>query len=265
MRRMLLTLATICLAVISAAAANLDGTTIIKRMKQAIEGPSDTVRLMTLSIKQHGDTLVEWKIAHVTGTADGAPWMLTVVLEPLPARGMAFLSREELSATSGVKYTYLPATKRVLEFKPVEGYEAFFGTDFSYQDLGFMRLGGRGEKLVGTQTYEDKKVYKLEDYPVNHPIYSKVVSYVATDSFMPVERDFYYLSGSLFKTEHYTVEMIDGTPTIRKIVANNVNSGGSSEIDVTKVIHIKPAPAELFDPRHLPEIADNPFWKTVAQ
>ena len=46
--------------------------TIIKRMKQAIEGPSDTVRLMTLSIKQHGDTLVEWKMAHVTGTADGA-------------------------------------------------------------------------------------------------------------------------------------------------------------------------------------------------
>jgi len=53
--------------------------------------------------------------------------MLTVVLEPLPARGMAFLSREEPSATSGVKYTYLPATKRVLEFKPMEGYEAFFG------------------------------------------------------------------------------------------------------------------------------------------
>ena len=46
---------------------------------------------------------------------------------------------------------------------------------------------------------------------------------------------------------------------------NNLNSGGSSEIDVTKVIHDKQAPADLFDPKHLPEIADHPFWKTVTQ
>src|SRR6202035_3222179 len=46
MRRVLLALATIFLVVTSAAAAGLDGTAIIKRMKQVIEGPSDTVRLM---------------------------------------------------------------------------------------------------------------------------------------------------------------------------------------------------------------------------
>jgi hypothetical protein len=37
----------------------------------------------------------------------------------------------------------------VLEFSPVQGYDPFFATDFSYQDLGFVLLGGGGEKLTG--------------------------------------------------------------------------------------------------------------------
>ena len=46
---------------------------------------------------------------------------------------------------------------------------------------------------------------------------------------------------------------------------NDVQSGGSSEIDVAKVIRGQQPPPDLFDPKHLPEVADNPFWKSVAQ
>jgi hypothetical protein len=147
----------------------------------------------------------------------------------------------------------------------VEGYDTYFATDFTYQDLGFVALGGGGEKLVGTDTRDGKKVYKLEDHPINSPYYSKVISYVATDTLLPVERDFYDRAGRLYKTEHCTVETVDGVPTITKIVMDNVNSGGSSEIDVTKVIPNKQPPADLFDPKRLPEVADHPFWKTVTQ
>jgi hypothetical protein len=178
---------------------------------------------------------------------------------------MAFLDKRKLHGTSTFKYAYLPATKRVLEFSPVEGYDTYFATDFTYQDLGFVALGGGGEKLVGTDTRDGKKVYKLEDHPINSPYYSKVISYVATDTLLPVERDFYDRAGRLYKTEHCTVETVDGVPTITKIVMDNVNSGGSSEIDVTKVIPNKQPPADLFDPKRLPEVADHPFWKTVTQ
>jgi hypothetical protein len=52
---------------------------------------------------------------------------------------------------------------------------------------------------------------------------------------------------------------------ITKIVMNNVNSGGSSQIDVTKVVSNKQPLADLFDPKHLSEVANHPFWKTVTQ
>ena len=47
--------------------------------------------------------------------------------------------------------------------------------------------------------------------------------------------------------------MVNGIPTITKIVLNNVNAGSRSEIDVTKVIYDKHVPADLFDPKRLPE------------
>ena len=263
MKRMLLTLATILLIVTTAAAAAPDVAMIVQHMKQGLEGPSSAVRLMTLKVISGGNTVAQWKMAQANGTANGAHWMLTVVLAPPEAKGIAFLDKDQPGATSAVNYAYLPVTKRVLEFSPIPGYDAFFTTDFSYQDLGFVRLGGGGEKLLGTETRDGKKVYKLEDHPINHPLYSKVISYVATDTLLPVERDFYDRAGRLYKSEHCTVETVE-TPVITKIVMNDVQSGGSSEIDVTKVIRDKQAPADLFDPKRLPEVADHPFWKTVT-
>lgn len=252
-------------AAASAIAASPDVKTIVKAMKRGLQGPDDAVRIMNLKVISNGSTATEWKIVQANGDANDAHWILTVVLAPPSARGIAFLDKEEMKATSTIKYAYLPATKRVLEFSPVQGYDPFFATDFSYQDLGFVLLGGGGEKLAGAETRNGKKVYKLEDHPINNPYYSKVISYVATDSLLPVERDFYDHAGRTFKTERCTIETVDGLPTITKIVMNNVNSGGSSEIDVTKVIRNKPAPADIFDPKRLPEVVDHPFWRTLTQ
>lgn len=269
MRRAYLFLAIIGLVITSTAAfaiaANPDVKAIVKGMKRGLQGPDDAVRIMNLKVISDGRTTAEWKIAQANGDANGAHWILTAVLAPPNARGLAFLDKEETNATSSIKYAYLPATKRVLEFTPVQGYDPFFATDFSYQDLGFVLLGGGGEKLVRTETRNGKKVYKLEDHPINNPYYSKVISYVAADSLLPVERDFYDRGGRTFKTEHCTIDTVDGVPTITKMVMNNVNSGGSSEIDVAKVIRNKPAPADLFDPKRLPTIVEHPFWKTVTQ
>jgi len=269
MKRAFLLLATILLivacATTSGVAAGPEVKTIVMQMKRGLQGPDNAVRIMELKVISNGNSAVQWKMVQANGNANDADWILTVVLAPRDAKGIAFLDKGSTSATSTVKYAYLPATRRVLEFTPVEGYDTFFATDFSYQDLGFVLLGGGGEKLIGTETRDGKKVYKLEDHPINHPYYSKVISYVATDSLMPVERDFYDRAGKLFKTEHCTIETVDGVPTITKIVMNNVQSGGSSEIDVTKVIRNQKIPADIFDPKNLLHIADHPFWKTVTQ
>jgi Outer membrane lipoprotein-sorting protein len=153
----------------------------------------------------------------------------------------------------------------VREITPMAGYEPFFGTDFTYEDLSFVRYGGE-EKLDGVETHNGKKAYKLEEALASNPYYSKVITWVAADTGLPIERELDDLNGKLFKSERFeNIKTIDSVPTILKIVMRDVQSGGSSEIDVTSVKYDTQAPAGLFDPKHLPDATKDSFWKTAAR
>lgn len=246
-----------------ASAAEPDAASIVKRMKQALEPARPSVRVMTLKVNSGGGFAAQWTLAQARAHVNDADCMLTVVLKPAGGRGIAFLAKEKPGAMA-VEYSYLPAIRRVREITPLAGYEPFFGTDFTYEDLSFVRLGGQ-EKLDGTETHNGVKAYKLEEALANNPYFSKAVTWVATDTGLPVERDYYDVDGKLFKSEHFEkITTIGKVPTIMKIVMNDVQSGGSSEIDVSSVKYDKQAPAGLFDPKNLPQAASDAFWKSAA-
>lgn len=247
----------------SALAAEPDVASVVKRMKQALEPARPSVRVMTLKVNSRGGFATQWTLGQARAHVNDADWMLTVALKPTDARGIAFLAQQKPGAVA-VEYSYLPAVHRVREMTPEAGYEPFFGTDFTYEDLSFVRLGGQ-EKLDGIETHKGTKAYKLEEALTNNPYYSKAVTWVAVDTGLPVERDFYDVNGKLFKAERFEkITTIDKVPTILKIVIRNVQSGGSSEIDVTSVKYDKQAPAGMFDPKHLSDATNDSFWKTVA-
>lgn len=246
-----------------ALAAEPDATSIVKRMKEALEPARPSVRVFDLKIKSNGGLATEWKLAQARAHVNDADWMLTVVLRPTDARGLALLAKQKPGAEA-VLYAYLPAVHRVREITPLAGYEPFFGTDFTYQDLSFVRFGGQ-EKLDGTETHNGTTAYKLEEALANNPYYSKVITWVAVDTGLPVERDLDDVDGKLFLSERFErVEKVDGVPTIMRIVMSNVQSGGSSEIDLTSVKYDKTAPAELFDPKDLSHATKDSFWDTAA-
>ena len=240
-----------------------DAASIVKRMKQALEPGRPSVRVMTVKVNSREGFAAQWTLGQARAHVNDTDSMLTVVLKPAGARGLAFLAIEKPGAVA-VEYSYLPAVRRVNEITPVAAYEPFGGTDFTYGDLGPVRLGGQ-EKLDGTETHNGVKCYKLEGAFANNPLFSKAVTWVAVDTGLPVERDYYDLAGKLYKSEHFEkIATIDNVPTIMKIVMHDVQMGGSSEIDVASVKYDKQAPAELFDPEHLPDAANDSFWKTAA-
>jgi len=247
----------------ASAAEAPDAASIVKRMKRALEPARPSVRVMTLKVNSSEGPATQWTLGQARAHANGADWMLTVLLKPADAKGIAFLAKEQPGAEA-VEYWYLPALHRVRELTPLAGYEPFFGTDFTYQDLSFVRLGGQ-EKLDGTETHNGVKAYKLEETLTNNPYFSKAVTWIAVDTGLPVERDFYDLNGKLFQKESFEkIATIDNVPTIMKIVMNNVQSGSSSEIDVSSVKYDKQAPAGLFNPKRLPEASSDSFWKTAV-
>jgi hypothetical protein len=270
LRRVLTITVAILLLVISASstrtsalAAEPDVASIVKRMKQALEPGRPSVRVMKLKVNSSEGFAAQWTLGQARAQVNDADWMLTVVLKPADAKGIALLAKQQPGAVV-VLYSYLPAVRRVRELTPLAGYEPFFGTDFTYEDLSFARFGGH-EKLDGTESHNGTQAYKLEEDLANNPYYSKVITWVAVDTGLPVERDLDDVDGKLFKSERFeNIKTIDGVPTIMKIVMSDVQSGGSSEIDVTSVKYDKQAPAGLFDLKHLSDATNDSFWKTAA-
>jgi outer membrane lipoprotein-sorting protein len=240
-----------------------DTASIISHMKQALDPAVPSVRVMTLRVNGPRAT-VQWRMAQARGEAKGSKWMLTVMLLPSSwGKGIALLDEDKPSSTAGSEYIYLPAVQRVRRFTPLQGWEPFFGSDFSYQDFSFPRFG-LNPKLKGTEMHNDTECYRLEEALANNPYYSKIESWVATDTGLPVERDYYDLSGKLYKSERYEhIVTIQNIPTITKIVMTDVQMDRSSEIDVTSVKYNKQAPPSLFDPNNLPNAAANQFWKSA--
>jgi hypothetical protein len=186
-------------------AAGPDAASVVQSMKRALEPARPSVRVMTLKIRSSEGFATQWKLAQTRAHVNGADWMLTVVLKPADARGISFLAKDQPGARA-VDYSYLPAIRRVREITPLAGYEPFFGTDFTYQDLSFVRFHGH-EKLDGTEMHGGVKAYKLEETLVNNPYYSKVTTWVATDTELPIERDYYNVT-TMTSTASYSSRSI---------------------------------------------------------
>jgi hypothetical protein len=97
---------------------------------------------MVLKVNSSEGFATQWTLAQARAQVNDADWMLTVLLKPTDAKGIALLAKQQPGAVA-VLYSYLPAVRRVRELTPLAGYEPFFGTDFTYQDLSFVPFGGQ--------------------------------------------------------------------------------------------------------------------------
>ena len=87
------------------------------------------------------------------------------------------------------------------------------------------------------------------------------MTWIAADSHLPVERDFYDPSNTLWKVETFEqVTDIDGVPTPLRLRMVDKHEGGSTEINVSEVRYDIDIPDSLFDRAHLREAAASPIW-----
>lgn len=237
-----------------------DAASIISKMKEALDPATSSVRIMTLKTITRKVTPVLFKLGQARGEANGSRWMLTVVLSPRQAQGAAVLDEDRPAATAS-EYIYLPAAQRVQKFSPLEAWEPFLGSEFSYMDFGFFRSNSH-ITLKGVEAHDGIKCYRLEEPLSKIPYYSKMNTWVAVATALPVEREYYDREGKPYKSERYErTMMIQNIPTIMRILMRNLQQRSSSEIDITSVKYDKKAPQALFDPNNLSRAATDPFWK----
>ena len=242
-----------------------DAKTIMKQMKEAFEPVRPSTRTVIVSVSDMGQTLqFEGRVARKK-LADGKRQVI-VMTEPPDVRGTALLIAEPKDpSTPSVMWLYSPVIRRVRKLIPIDAYDHFLDTDFTYADLGYVRLHDR-YKYLGQADVNGTKTYKVDEkIPQEEWYYSHVVTYVSAVNKLPLKREYYDPAGALWKSEVFDhLTDIDGTPTVLHAMMNDVQAQTSTNLVVSEVRYDVDVPDSVFDPMKLGQLADHPLWQPVA-
>jgi hypothetical protein len=249
----------------AAAQSPPDAKTLVMQMKEAFEPARPSTRKVIISVSDLGQALQFVGRVARKKLADGKREAI-VMLEPLDVRGTAMLITEPKDPSKpSVLWLYSPVIRRVRKLLPIDAYDHFLDTDFTYADLGYVRVHDR-YKMLGATEVGGVKGYKVEEkIPQEEWYYSRVVTYIAAGNKLPLQRDYYDPSGSLWKTEAFDhITDIDGSPTVLHVLMKDVQAQTSTDLAVSEVRYDVDVPDSIFDPTKLVQLADHPLWQPVA-
>lgn len=254
-------LATVLIAAAPAIAGPPNAQTIVQSMKRALEPDRPSTRTLVLAMRAADGSTIEWTARQARKRLPDGNRILTVILEPDDLKGVGLLIREQKNHPDE-QWMYLPMIRRVRKIVPVGAYESFLGTDFTLADLGFVDLRDRKISLLGGEAFAGRPAYKVQEVMAGpHYYYSRIVSWVAKDTMLPMERDYYDAANQLWKTELYQdTTVINGVPTVLRIHMDDRLQDTSTELRVSEVRYDAPVPDELFDAHKLPEASKHPLW-----
>lgn len=241
-----------------ASAADPSASEIVKKMKAALEPPKASIRDMTLTLNQEGESS-SFKMIQARKILSDGPRSLTVLTRPDAARGLGYLVQERAGKKDNVEFLYVPLVRRVRRLVPAENYNSFLDSDFTYGDMGFLPMDST-DRLIGSDPVDGKDAWKVESVPgstVKQWYYSRYFTWIDKTTLLPIRRQFFSPAGEVFKTMTFeSVTNVDGVPTPLKITMNNPAAKSSSVLEVTSVTYDAKLDDSLFTPAALSKAAD---------
>jgi outer membrane lipoprotein-sorting protein len=257
--------ACVLLVAVPAVARPPDAQTILQRMKAALEPERPSTRTLVVAVRAADGFTAEWTARQARKRLADGNRILTVILAPDDVKGVGLLIREQKDRPDE-QWMYLPAIRRVRKLVAIDAQESFLGSDFTLADLGFVNLRDRKFSSLGEESVAGTPAYKVQEVLAGpHYYYSRIVSWVAKDTMLPLRRDYYDAANHLWKTELYQdTAVINGVPTVLRIRMEDHFQGTSTELRVSDVRYDATIPDELFDPQKLREASTHPLWTTTA-
>jgi len=264
MRTLVMLTLMLLLTVTVATAASPDATAIVQQMETALEPARPSTQKWTIVVTDKQGESTQLVAYQARKRVRNENWLLTVLQAPKSLEGIAYLVQER-EDQPGLQWIYLPAVRRVRELMPSGEQQDFLGTDFTYGDLGFLNLHDRTYTFLGMKQHQGVWAYEVQEIPHQSWYYSRIVTWVAADSSLPLQRAYYDRANRLWRIERFEeIKRIDGVPTPLWISMEDRQAGSSSTIAVSEVRYDADVPDSLFDPDRLAEAAASPVWQATG-
>lgn len=132
------------------------------------------------------------------------------------------------------KWLYLPAMKKTRRISGSSAKKDYFmGSDFTYDDMGDRNIDEDTHKLLGEETIDGIKCWKLESVSKDkRDIFSKKIAWIRQDNYMAVKIDYYDRMGKLHRQmQTFDIKEIDGFWTMGKMEMINVQTNHKTVLE----------------------------------
>ncbi len=224
----------------SAAQTELTGLEIMTKVDQRDDGDDQKSTAVYQLINKRGqkrvrDTVRLWK--DYSGKNDFDAKMITFFNSPPDIKGTGFLSWSYWDDTKDDdQWLYLPALRKVRRISSSNKGDHFMGTDFTYDDMGERKVEEDNHKFIKNDRYQDKDCHVVESIPKKKRyIYSKKITWVDKQNWIPLKVDYYDRKGKLLKTLNMKWQHVDNIWTWKKSEMANHQTGHKTIIDIKDI------------------------------
>lgn len=173
---------------------------------------------------------------------------------PADIAGTAFLVREDLATDTTEQHLYLPALKRTRRIVASQQGRSFVNTDFTFEDMRRQPLAEWNYRLDEPTEYQGRPSHTLISTPKSgtDSQYSRIVSLIDKQTFMPLKIDFFDDRERHSKTYRVTaVALIDGIATEMEVIMEDLRSKHSTRLVTHQIRYNSGLQEHLFTTRAL--------------
>jgi hypothetical protein len=199
---------------------------ILAKMQKAVEPGKDMRASFEMTVTSRSNTSVSW-----TGDYYRKGSKKRVVFQaPVDIKGVDLVVERRPDGSNLFKL-YLPVLRRLRTIESDVRGEAFFGTDFNFEDLGFEQLSSTKHKILGEDSVGGRACYKIESIPDKGWWYGRIVRCVDKQDYLPRWTDYFAHNGELIKQRTFDkVDTVQSYPTPKEITMRTVPAKTQSRL-----------------------------------
>ena len=177
----------------------------------------------------------------------GASKSLLRFTSPAEVKGVALLVHSYPDRASD-QWMWRPAIERDQRIALQDRSTRFFGTDFSYEDLGERDVNQFDFKYLGEDMVDGVACYKVEASPreTNVSQYTKSILWVTKDNFLYVLVEAYNKTGVARRIKYANIQNIQGIWTARTLEVTDMKTKSRTVMKLEKLEYNVPLKEEDF-------------------
>jgi outer membrane lipoprotein-sorting protein len=179
--------------------------------------------------------------------------------EPGDVRRMTFMVWKDPKKEDD-RWIFVPAVDLIRRIAADDKRSSFVGSDFTYEDVSGRDVDSDTHTVLREEQLGNKTCYVIESVPKGTADYTKRLSWIDKENFLPLKEEYYDAQQELFRMftadEIEKISVDEGEekkvfPTVMKRTMKNVKNGHRTEVTYTSVSYNLGLEDEDFSERHM--------------